>query len=221
MHKKRPDVVKQNRATPFVIVVSIAVMFVGVISTLTGTLHGNEPSDATVKSNCAQTQHSALTGESASTVVEEIARNSMACYDLRAVIVRVTKDGKNIYTGAMGESMTGVAATPAMHFRNGSFAFSYIGEIFAQLIDQKKLRNLDQPLSRWLPDLPLSDQITIKNLLNMTQDTPITFTNPRYSTARLAIHSNSGSMKFSSILAYPSQWTSLLATTGATRTQTT
>jgi CubicO group peptidase (beta-lactamase class C family) len=54
-----------------------------------------------------------------------------------------------------------------MHFRNGAFAFTYIGEIVAQLVDDKKMA-LDDPLAQWMPELPGSDKVTIRNLLNMT-----------------------------------------------------
>ncbi len=91
----------------------------------------------------------------------------MGTYDLRALIVRVTKGGRNVYTGALGTSMTGVPATPDMHVRNGAFAFTYIGEIFSQLVDQKKV-SLDDKLSTWLPDLPNAAKVTIRELLDHT-----------------------------------------------------
>ncbi|MGH2583708.1 MAG: hypothetical protein ACRDJE_02205, partial [Dehalococcoidia bacterium] len=40
-----------------------------------------------------------------------LAREAMATYGLRAVIVRVTIDGEEVVTAALGESMTGVPAT--------------------------------------------------------------------------------------------------------------
>ncbi len=64
--------------------------------------------------------------------IETVARESMAKYNLRALIVKVTKDGQDVYTGATGTSMTGVPATVDMHFRSGSFGFTYIGQIFAE-----------------------------------------------------------------------------------------
>ena len=162
------NTVPLKRSAQYAIVMLIALMVIGLISMLEATPQDNAHLDATPTNDCAKGQHTKLSGDSEHTVIEDIVRNAMTCDRLKAIIVRVTKDGKDIYTGAMGESMTGVAATPDMHFRNGAFAFSYIGEIFAQLVDQKKLPNLDQPLSRWLPDLPHADRITIKNLLNMT-----------------------------------------------------
>jgi len=99
--------------------------------------------------------------------IEKVAGEAMSKHHLRALIVQVTKDGQNVYTGARGTSMTGVPATPDMHFRIGSFGFTYIGQIFAKLVDEQKV-SLDDPLSTWLPDLPDADKITVKNLLNMT-----------------------------------------------------
>src|SRR5207253_1588944 len=62
-----------------------------------------------------------------------LARDAMAKYDLKAVIVRVTIDGQEVVTEALGESMTGVPATMDMHFRNGAVAFSYITTLLLQL----------------------------------------------------------------------------------------
>ena len=39
------------------------------------------------------------------------------------------------------ESMSGVPATPAMHFRNGAMAFTYISTMLLQLVDQNKGRS--------------------------------------------------------------------------------
>jgi CubicO group peptidase (beta-lactamase class C family) len=99
--------------------------------------------------------------------IETTLRTAMATDHLRAVIVRITADGRNLYTGAMGESGDGVAATPDMHFRNGAFAFTYIGYVFARLADEGRV-SLDDKLARWFPDMPHADQISIRNLLNMT-----------------------------------------------------
>ena len=88
-------------------------------------------------------------------------------YNLKALIVQVTAGGRQLYTEALGESMSGVPATPAMHFRNGAMAFTYISTMLLELVDQNKV-SLDDKLSKFLPDLPQADRITLKNLANMT-----------------------------------------------------
>src|SRR5258708_20124681 len=86
---------------------------------------------------------------------------------MKAIIAAVNSGGQNIYTEAVGESMTGVAATVPMHFRNGAMAFTYVSTMLLELVDQKKV-SLDTKLSDFLPDVPNADRITLKNLANMT-----------------------------------------------------
>jgi CubicO group peptidase (beta-lactamase class C family) len=99
--------------------------------------------------------------------VMRIVDDVMSNRHLRAVIVRVTKDGREIVTRAVGESMTGVPATPDMHFRNGAVAISYVSTLLLRLVDQGKVK-LDDKLSTWLPDVPHSDSVTLGQLANMT-----------------------------------------------------
>ncbi|NKX49705.1 serine hydrolase [Arthrobacter deserti] len=98
---------------------------------------------------------------------DRIVRDSMSRHNLAALIVRITKDGQLIYEGAAGESMAGVPATPQMHFRNGSMAFTYMGTILLMLADVGKL-HLHDKLSESFPELPHADDVTLKMLANMT-----------------------------------------------------
>ena len=66
--------------------------------------------------------------------------------DVKAVILRVTIDGQEVVTAALGESMTGVPATTDMHFRNGAVAFFYVSTLLLRLVDQKVV-TLDDPLA--------------------------------------------------------------------------
>jgi CubicO group peptidase (beta-lactamase class C family) len=99
--------------------------------------------------------------------VMKIVRDYMVEAHLKAVIVRVTVDGEEIVTAAEGESMTGVPATTDMHFRNGAVAISYVSTLMLQLVDEKKM-TLDDKLSMYLPDLPHADEVTIRQLAQMT-----------------------------------------------------
>ncbi|WP_327739668.1 beta-lactamase family protein [Streptomyces nojiriensis] len=95
--------------------------------------------------------------------IMDIARAAQKELDLNAVVLRVTRDGQEIVTGALGESMTGVPATADMHFRAGSVAIVYMGIAMLQLVEQGKA-GLDDPISRWLPDAPHADKITLRML---------------------------------------------------------
>jgi CubicO group peptidase (beta-lactamase class C family) len=99
--------------------------------------------------------------------VMRIVRDTMAQVHLKAVIVRVTVGGKEIVTQALGESMTGVPTTTNMHFRNGAVAISYVSTLLLKLTDEKKV-SLDDKLSKWLPEIPHADRVTLGQLAQMT-----------------------------------------------------
>jgi CubicO group peptidase (beta-lactamase class C family) len=99
--------------------------------------------------------------------VMRIVTDAMAQSHLKSVIVRVTEGGEEVVTRAVGESMTGVPATTGMHFRNGAVAIWYVSVLLLRLVDQKKV-SLDDKLSKWLPEVPNSDRVTLRQLAQMT-----------------------------------------------------
>ncbi|MFE5791401.1 serine hydrolase domain-containing protein [Streptomyces sp. NPDC056503] len=99
--------------------------------------------------------------------VARIAERAKTELGLKSVIVRVTDGDREVVTTALGESMTGVPADPAMHFRNGNIAISYMGTALLRLVDQGRV-GLDDPVSRWLPELPDGDRITLRMLAAST-----------------------------------------------------
>jgi CubicO group peptidase (beta-lactamase class C family) len=99
--------------------------------------------------------------------VMRVVRDVMAAEHLKAVIVRVTIDGKEVVTQAVGESMTGVPAATNMHFRNGAVAISYVSTLLLRLVDEQKVR-LEDKLSTWLPEIPHADKVTLGQLAQMT-----------------------------------------------------
>jgi CubicO group peptidase (beta-lactamase class C family) len=103
--------------------------------------------------------------------VLRVVHNFMTQAHLRAAIVRVTVDGKEVVTQAVGDSMTGVPATTDMHFRNGAVAISYVSTLLLKLVDEKKL-TLDDRLSKWLPDFPNAQRVTLGQLAQMTAGYP-------------------------------------------------
>ncbi len=99
--------------------------------------------------------------------VMRVVRDVMGQEHLKAVIVRATVGGKEVVTQAVGESMTGVPATTNMHFRNGAVAISYVSTLLLKLVDEQKL-SLDDKLSKYLPEIPHADQVTLGQLAQMT-----------------------------------------------------
>jgi len=88
--------------------------------------------------------------------IKSITRDAIKQYNLKALIAQVTVDGKQLYTEALGESMSGVPVTPSMHFRNGAMAFTYISTLLLELVDQRKV-TLGDKLSKFFPRLPNAD----------------------------------------------------------------
>ena len=120
------------------------------------------PRQATPVASAPDDQAAAITG---------LVRDIKEQQDVKAVIVRVTVDGQEVVTEALGESMTGVPATPDMHFRNGAVAISYMSTLLLRLVDQQRV-GLDDAIAPWLPNLPDADQVTLRMLTNMTAGYP-------------------------------------------------
>lgn len=99
--------------------------------------------------------------------VRDIVRRAMTDNDLKAVIVSVKIGDVPILTEAWGESMSGVPATTAMHFRNGAVAIAYLGTVLLQL-QEKGVLSLDDTLAKWFPDYPKASEITLRMLISST-----------------------------------------------------
>ena len=99
--------------------------------------------------------------------IDEIVRQAMAKRDLKAVLAGFSVDDQPPSLFAWGSSMTGVPATPDMHFRNGAVAIAYIGTVLLQLHDKGAL-SVDDKLSKWFPGYPKADQVTLTMLINGT-----------------------------------------------------
>ena len=114
--------------------------------------------------------------------VDAIVRDAMKADSLKAVIVRVTVDGKVVSMKAFGESMTGVPATTDMHFRNGAVAFEYVSTLLLEYVDEGKV-SLDDTVDRWMPTLPEANKVTLRMLTNQTTGYPDFETNPEWTAA--------------------------------------
>jgi D-alanyl-D-alanine carboxypeptidase len=108
-----------------------------------------------------------VTVEEAEARIDAIVRAAMAKLKLKAVLAGFALDGQPLSVKAWGESMTGVSATPDMHFRIGSVAIAYIGTMLLQLHD-KGILSVDDKLAKWFPEYPKADQITLTMLINGT-----------------------------------------------------
>jgi len=132
---------------------------------------------------CVKTQRP-LGGQARQIV--DITRKAKKDLHLKAVELRVTIDGRDVVTDALGTSMTGVPARPDMHFRAGSVAFAHIGTALLQLVQEGKV-DLDDTVERWLPGIPKADKITLRMLATNTSGLHDYVTDPAF-VAELEAH---------------------------------
>ena len=129
----------------------------------------------------ADSTQSASTDPAQAAAILDLVEQEMQTGHLRAVLVRVTRDGQDIVTAARGESMTGVPATTDMHFRNGAVAISFVATLLLQLVDSGTV-SLDDKVSEYLPDAPHADEVTLGQLAQMTSGIPDYVPQPQFVT---------------------------------------
>jgi D-alanyl-D-alanine carboxypeptidase len=83
------------------------------------------------------------------------------------VYVDVPGEGTWIQTFGTGNLEGNTPITPDDHFRIGSNTKTLTGTVVLQLFDEGKL-GLDDPVSQYQPQVPNGENITIRQLLNMT-----------------------------------------------------
>ncbi len=103
--------------------------------------------------------------------ITAIVESAIEALHLKAVIVKVQVGDDVIIRDAFGESITKVPATPEMRFRNGAVAFSYLGHLLLQFVDDG-IVSLDDTIDQWMPELPEADVVTLKMLANQTTGYP-------------------------------------------------
>jgi D-alanyl-D-alanine carboxypeptidase len=88
--------------------------------------------------------------------------------NLPGVLVAVSVPGEGEYLTAQGKANldTGRAPDPDDQFRIGSVTKTFVATAVLQLVDEGKLNKSDT-LSKWYPDFPNADRITIDDLLRM------------------------------------------------------
>jgi D-alanyl-D-alanine carboxypeptidase len=84
-------------------------------------------------------------------------------------VVGVRTPGYGSWTAALGvaDIARGTPMTTATHLRIGSVTKTFTGTVVLQLAAEGKL-SLDDPISRYVPDVPGGEAITLRRLLDMT-----------------------------------------------------
>ncbi len=101
--------------------------------------------------------------------IDDLARKTLAETGVPAASVAVVKDGKIALAKAYGDAKLSpkVAATPAMRFKIASNSKQFAATAVLLLQEQHKL-SLDDPVSRFLPELTRAREVTLRQLLSHT-----------------------------------------------------
>jgi len=93
--------------------------------------------------------------------------------NLPGVLVVVSAPRQGEYVSAQGAANLDTGAEPQTNdrFRIGSVTKTFVATAILQLVDQGKLSRSDT-LSKWYPDFPNADEITIDDLLRMRSGIP-------------------------------------------------
>jgi len=87
--------------------------------------------------------------------------------------VGIARDGKVVYTAAFGaarlrsDGTTEIAATPSMHYAVGSISKQFTAACILLLVEDGKM-SLDDPVSKWFPELTRANEVKVRNLLTHT-----------------------------------------------------
>jgi D-alanyl-D-alanine carboxypeptidase len=103
--------------------------------------------------------------------VEATIRKAVSELGLRASIVQVDTGDEALVRAGFGNSMKGTPARPDMYFRIGSIAIPYLVNLLLELEAEKKL-SLDDPLSKYRPNFPEAEQVTLRMLASVTSGYP-------------------------------------------------
>ena len=101
--------------------------------------------------------------------IDEIATRTLAATGVPSASLAVVKDGKIAYVHAYGQARLepSMAARPEMRYPIGSISKQFTAAAILMLEEQGKL-SLDDPVSRFLPDLTRAGEVTIRELLSQT-----------------------------------------------------
>ncbi len=103
------------------------------------------------------------------TKIDSIAQQVLASTGVPSASISIVKDGKIAYSNAFGMARLEppTPATPQMRYSIGSASKQFTAAAMLMLQQDGKL-NVDDPVSKYLPDLTRANDVTIRMLLSHT-----------------------------------------------------
>lgn len=103
---------------------------------------------------------------------------------VKSIIYGLWIDGKPVSVNALGLSMTDVPSLIQMHYRIGGITETMLTATMVKMIEEDKIK-IDEPISRWYPNLPNAKDVTLRMLANCTSGYPDYVYNPKFVAATL------------------------------------
>lgn len=110
---------------------------------------------------------SATADAAVQSLLDRAAADQVDAHALGSLVAEIRVDGEVVASTALGEAMAGEPVTLDGTFRNGAVAITYVSTVMLRLAEEGVI-DLDEPISRWLPDFPDADAITPRMLADMT-----------------------------------------------------
>lgn len=115
----------------------------------------------------AGTAHAAPLTPSQTTAIDEAATKALANTGVPAVSIAVVRDGEVVYTHAYGQAREGQPATIDGRYKIASISKQFTAAAILLLAEDGKL-SLDDPVSKYLPDLTRAGDVKVRQLLSHT-----------------------------------------------------
>ncbi len=151
------------------------------LATLTGALLATGCTPAPAADTTVQTEFDRTT----SALLEDLSQQQFEDHAFTSLVAQIMIDGRVIETVALGDAMTGFPVTEDGRFRNGAVAIMYMAATMLAMADAGVI-DIDEPISRWLPDLANADHATPRMLASMTSGYPDHVANPDFLEAQAA-----------------------------------
>lgn len=166
-----------------VLTVFAAALVVTGCTTNSGSAGGQDPAEDVASSTPTAAQLEA--DQATSNLLEVLSQEEFEEHQFTSLAAQVMVDGRVIDTVVLGEAMTGFPVTEDGRFRNGAVAIMYMAATMLAMSDEG-LIDIDEPISRWLPDLPDADLVTPRMLASMTSGYPDHVANADFLVAQAA-----------------------------------
>jgi D-alanyl-D-alanine carboxypeptidase len=160
-------VVHRLRTRWIAVVTGLALIGAGVALASVGLASGGDTSPTCLPGERPAGAEICVASDPRAPQIVEAVRDLQEQYALQSVVFGAWRDGTELVSGAVGTAAPGAPATRDVHFWIGNTTEAMTATLLLQLVDRGKL-SLDDKLSKWFPDLPHADELTVENLASST-----------------------------------------------------